>query len=154
MEDKPKKLNKKAQLSMMKLVGTALLILLFAVSMVNFGFILSKDNNSSHAITNDESLQSLNNSFTSRLNTASDTLNATKEGFFSDVPVLSTIEATITAIFGVIPSFITQITASFGLIFSFIRTQLGIPPIVLQMATAFIVVMGILLAWRVYKAGQ
>jgi hypothetical protein len=155
MEDKPKRINKRGQQSsMLKLLGAVLLILLFSVGMVNFGFNLSNDNNSSHAIRTDESLLELNDTFTQQIDNSSGSFNASADGFFGSVPVLKDIEATITAIFGVIPAFISTVTGTFVLIFGFIRTQLGIPPIVLQMASAFILVMVILLAWRVYKAGQ
>lgn len=154
MENKPKTLNKKAELKLMNLIGFSLLILLFSVSMISFGLQISVDNNSSHSITNDENLNATRNAFESRIDSASSNFSASKEGFFSDIPLLSEIEGTVTAIFGVVPNFISQTTASYNLVMSFVTEELNIPPIVLNMATAFLIIAGILLAWRVYKAGS
>lgn len=154
MEDKPKRINKRGELKLMSLVGFGLLILLFSIAMIQFTFTFSSDNNSNHSIATDEQLNNTLINFQDRINTASSNFSSSKDGFFSDIPLLGAIEGTVTAIFGVVPAFITQTTASYDLVMGFIATELNVPPVVLSMLTAFLILASLLLAWRVYKAGS
>ena len=154
MENVADRIRKKGQISFLTLVTVALVLGVFIVATISFGSQMATDNNSSMSITNDPEINASYQDFTQQLRNASTNITSSKGTFFSDIPVFSGIVATITVIFGVVPGFFDLMIGSYSLVGDLIQTKLGVPKIILNMFTAIIMFVGILLAWRVYKAGS
>lgn len=156
-----KKMNKKG-LSFVNLLIYGLLIMIFSVGMITFGVQLASDNNANSTILSEPAISqaytSLNSTIVESTSTLDSTdinsINSQREGFFSGIPVLEGVEATLTTIFGVIPNLFSLIIDVYDLVISIISTSIGVPPIFLNLMSGIIVLLGIFLAWRVYKAGE
>ena len=136
------------------LIITALLVGLFIFAVISFGVQLSKNNNANMSILNNPSINKSFVSITSELEEAEDTAESGRVGLWSGIPILEEVGIVLDSIVSVGQVFSGMVIGVFGITFELITTTLGIPPIVLGVITAIILISIVLLAWSVFKAGK
>lgn len=136
------------------LIITALLVGLFIFAVISFGIQLAENNNANMSILNNPSINKSFASITSELEEAEDTAESGRVGLWSGIPILEEVGIVLDSIVSVGQVFSGMVIGVFGITFELITTTLGIPPIVLGVITAIILISIVLLAWSVFKAGK
>lgn len=126
---------------------------LFILAMILGYTNLTSDNNAQNLLLQDQQINGSYNQFFGNLTTLQTTANDSKSAFEKESP-------TFTAgflLFGSIIDFVKKMTSSFIAIFviffDLLGTLLGIPPIVIGVLSAIVIIILIVLAWRKYKTG-
>lgn len=134
----------------------SLLTGLFIVALILFSVQFSIDNNTSTSLMNYEpinrSLVSINSTLSSSQSTAENASHSLQEE--SATPILTALGFFFRSILNAGNVFMNVVIGLFGSIFSLAGETLGIPGIVIGVLTAIVLVMLILSAWRVYRAGE
>jgi hypothetical protein len=133
---------------------TSLLIGLFIFAMVSFAVEFGTQNDANQTILDNEAINSTYVDLESDLNTAINTTESQRGGFFKDIPVIGEISVILNSIVGTVRVFIELMKGFYDLTLGLIAKTLGINPIIMGVITAIILMTTILLAWRVYRSGE
>ena len=136
------------------LIVSFILISLFFFALLSFGINLAINNSSNQSILDNNVINTAFGNLSTQIGTINSTaatqLNATQQ----EAPQQPTGDFTLTGVIGSVWKFAGIITGSFNLIFVAAATILGIPVEVLIVLGGILSIMIILLAWRVFKAGE
>ncbi len=142
------------EVNLKTLVISALLVGIFSFALLSFGNQMSLDNNTKNIILEEEQFNRTFNTINVTLQDATNTINATREGFFSDIPIVGDLGAFLTSIVAVGRQSFSVVKSIYDLTIGLIAETLGISPIVIGVITSIIIIVSLLLAWRVYRTGS
>jgi hypothetical protein len=130
---------------------------LIVVGAISFVVQLQTDNEVA-PITNDSEFGSLIGkiqvNLTNNLESSQDTTNASQEAFQSEVPEPSFGSLIVFAIVGVVTTFTGILTGLYAVLIVIPSQILQIPPILMSAIATLLGTLFVLMAWRVYRAGE
>ncbi len=150
-----KEMNRKGQISFRTLAISALLVGIFALSIVSFGVQFQSENsvNESSLLSNEPINRSYTNIQT-ELNDSVSSIDLQRDSFFSDVPIIGEITLILGAITGVGRVVFGSLTSLYDITFVLVAETIGVSPLALSVITAIIILSGIILTWRLLRSGN
>jgi len=146
--------NKKGELSLQSVIVSSLLIALFVIGILTYLNNLSDLTGTTNPLNNNNLSNELTNLQDTVYNTTTVINSSGSGGFFQGVPVLGSAETIVSTIFGTIPKLFGLSVNLYLLVMNLLTEILGIPAIVLNVMLGILTLLGVLLGWRVYKAGS
>jgi hypothetical protein len=154
MENNKNRSLKKGELTFRGLILSALLIGLFLFGMFSISTNLTTQANSTNTLNNDVRVNSSISNLNTQLDTSFANISSQEQGFFSGVPIIGAVEATLVTIFRTVPNLFGVVKNLYLLTLDIINEIVGVPPLITNMLVAIVTILGILSAWRLYKAGE
>ena len=136
------------------LIITTLLVGLFIVAMINGSILLSHANNQNSSLMENEAINSTFGDMQSELDDVQRVSDSTKDSFEKEKVTITGGFLLLSSIINAGKVFTSVITNIYSLTFGLVADVLGINDIILGVLTGIIVISGILLTWRLYKAGE
>ena len=136
------------------LIITTLLVGLFIVAMINGSILLSHANNQNSSLMENEAINSTFGDMQTELDDVQRVSDSTKDSFEKEKVTITGGFLLLSSIINAGKVFTSVITNVYSLTFGLVADVLGINDIILGVLTGIIVISGILLTWRLYKAGE
>ena len=136
------------------LIITTLLVGLFIVAMINGSILLSHANNQNSSLMENEAINSTFGDMQTELDDVQRVSDSTKDSFEKEKVTITGGFLLLSSIINAGKVFTSVITNVYILTFGLVADVLGINDIILGVLTGIIVISGILLTWRLYKAGE
>ncbi len=130
------------------------LVSLFFFAMVSFAFTFGDLNNANISILDDPAFNSSFSGIQSELESVQDDNQVIRENFEDEVPQIDNNFVLLTSIISSAKLVTTSVVAFYNVLTATVSQQLGINPIVLGVLSGILVLILVLLAWRVIKAGE
>ena len=134
-------------------IGFAL-VGLFAFAIISFGVGMANDNNSNDSILDDSSINKMNSTLGSSLSGFRSLSQGQRENFESEIPTSGFGVLIIFAIISAGKVFTGMVLGIWNILLLPFKSAIGISPIVLGVFSSILVIVIILGAWRLYKAGE
>lgn len=136
------------------LMISIILIGLFFLALVNFGYTFAINNNSNWTIRNEATLNSSFIDIQSNLQDVQENATAQKNNTESETPQVSGGFFLLTSLVGAVKVFTGMTIGMVNAFVALAYQYLGIPPIVLSVLLGILIITMIFYGWRVLKAGE
>lgn len=135
-------------------VVSAIIIGIFIFAFFGFGIQLANENNLNNTLLNNKAINESYTDIESELNSTVGSVTDQQGGFFEGIVILEDIEMFLTSIVGGTKTFFNVMTGFYNLFLDLIEKTIGIPSLISNIILAIMILIMILAAWRVYKAGS
>jgi len=131
-----------------------LLVGLFFFSMVNFGIQLSNENDANSSLLDHDAINRSFNDLSSKLGSSDENASAQRENFESETPTAPSGDYILVSVIKSGFTTFSTIMGVFNTIIVLMTETLGISSVVLGVLSTILLISGIFLLWRLYKAGE
>ena len=137
-----------------KITGT-ILVAVFVLALVMFGYSAQIENNINDTILNDPHFSGINDTFASVLDDVGGEANTQRDNFEGETPVQGTNDGFgLTTIPKNIAKFTSMMFASFKLVTNVLEDVFGIPSVVFNVIAGLLTIIIIVLGWGVIKGAK
>ena len=126
---------------------------LFIIAMISFGIYLANENNANNILAGNEALNRSYNNINRQLLETENSTESQKQAFFKDIPVIGQISIVLKSITGTARIFFSGGISLLDSMFTLVSETLGIPSIVISVLTSIFLIIGVLLAWKLFRTG-
>jgi len=141
-------------MSFRKLIVGFLLASLFAFCLIQFGFDIAKNNETNQSILDNSLMNSTYLNLEDDLSNLKDNAQKQRTAFEEEKTSLAAGYFILGTILGAAKIFMGIIMTFLNILFLPLSSIIGIPPVVLGVLTAILIVSLIFMAWRALKAGE
>lgn len=132
-----------------------ILLVLFSIAIFGFGESFQRDNGVSPTILDNARLNNTNNNLTATIVNFNQNSSSARQAFDSEQTPQSGIGAlSFSSVISAAKTYNSLSVTASNVIFPFIFGSLGIPPIVFTAIITIILIIVLLIAWRLIKAGE